>query len=419
MKYLLGQMVWRGDEYPHWEAPDVVNDRILDLRPLSAQAKAGVTEGHVLIATERDPLPAETLISERPYEILSHRVLDAVKDRLGIPESVTASTIHQLVDRLLGVYSDPAVGMICPPMIPNRHGNIRFALGDVDFGYECPVEGVQWGNILKVERENYRNARESGTHRKLLSVLRDKYRVDDYEVFIPRDLPKETPLQPTTTLRDNFDVGNHAELNGQASSDGWTWNKLEGHSTALFRTDTQAYAECTNTHVAGSNHCFYRAESDLSSVDHYVQGIMRTNSNAEVVCLVNRKDSSATLTHYYVNLEASGDRLAIYKRVAGTGTSLQNNSLTINTATNYTIRFAVNGSTLQTFNSGSQVGTNLTDTAISGGLRCGMLAFLASGLGPDSGGIEDFEASDGLTTGGGPLFRSSLANSPLTRGRLT
>jgi hypothetical protein len=64
MKYLLSQLQWReeGERGGMWYAPHS-SDKLLDLRPLSAQAKTVTPEGYVLIATERDPLPGETLLA--------------------------------------------------------------------------------------------------------------------------------------------------------------------------------------------------------------------------------------------------------------------------------------------------------------------------------------------------------------------
>jgi len=420
MKYLLSQFIWVDDApNPYWNLPHPT-DRVIDLRNLLAQGTPVAQQGHMMIATDRDPLPGEIVIAEAFNQTLPDKSRDAVKDLLQIPENINVSTMPDLMDRLLGIYSDPSVGLICPPIMPDAQGLIQLKLGEISVAYRCPTSGAQWDIVLKVLQDTYRAIRAERSspdiHRKYLSVLQSKLGVENHEVFIPADLPKETPVKPTTILRDNFNVGNHADISGQASSDGWTWSKVEGHATALFRTNTTNDAECINAH-SGTNVCFYRAQSDLSSTDQFVQGIMRTNSNNEAVCLVARKDSSGTLTHYYVHLDSTNDRLTIAKRVAGAGTVLQNNTLTINTATAYTIRFMLNGSTLQTYNSGTQVGTNLTDTAISAGLRCGMLAFLSAGLGPETGGVEDFEASDilleitgGTIASGSQLYPPTVAH---------
>jgi hypothetical protein len=108
-----------------------------------------------------------------------------------------------------------------------------------------------------------------------------------------------------------------------------------------------------------------------------------------------RKDSSADLTFYECQLGAGSDVLWILKVISGTPTVLTTNALVINTGTFYTIKFNIDGSTLQTFNSGSQVGTDFTDTAVTAGLRTGIKAQGSGGV-LQSGGIENFEASDGL-----------------------
>jgi len=401
-----------------WMPPDS-RDRVIDLRNLESCGTPEVQQGYALIATPRDPLPGETLLAGAFNDSLSAKANDALKNALQIPEALAAPTLPDLINLLLGIYSDPSVGLICPPLIPDRSGNIRCKLGEIAFAYRCPTVGTQWENILKVLQADYRAVKQSpdtpnDLHRKMLAVWQRKYGIENHEVFIPSDLPKETPVKPTTTINDTFDVGNHVDLSGQASSDGWTWNKIEGNAQGLFRTNTQVYAECASVN---NNRCHYRADQDLSSTDHYVQGSCMNNTGTMFTGLFARKDSSATLTNYDIQLRSDDDLLRIRKRVSGTITTLQDNAHTANNATFYLIKFVVNGTTLQSFVAGSQVGTDLTDSAISAGLRCGIAGICNHVSLPEVGGIENFEASDELAVGG-PLFRPALAHSVLTRGRL-
>jgi hypothetical protein len=392
MNYLLSQLVWREvNGRDAWTAPDA-SDRILDLRPLSAQAQAVTPSGFILIATHRTPRPSETLLATSTGK-LEANATDAVKSLLGIPETVTAQTMQDLVRVLLGVYSDPDAGLICPPLMPDRRGILRFSLGEIQHSEPCPRSGVVFDNVLKVLHNTYRQTRESGgqVHRKLLSVWKRKFGIANYEVFIPLDLPKESPIRPSTTLRDNFDVGNHTDIDGEASSDGWLWASIEDTGLAQFRTDGTTYAQCQASNAMRT----YRSESDLSSTDHYVQAELRTENNAMTPIIFARKDSSADLTFYECQLGAGSDVLWILKVISGTPTVLTTNALVINTGTFYTIKFNIDGSTLQTFNSGSQVGTDFTDTAVTAGLRTGIKAQGSGGV-LQSGGIENFEASDGL-----------------------
>lgn len=400
MKYLLSQMVW--SEKPEldavgWEFPTGTISGI-DLRHLSAQAMPAASDGYVLIATGRDPIGDELLLAED--SVLAGKALDGTKDLLKIPETINAGTMPELLALLLSVY--PGTGLICPPIMPDHRGYLSFRLGEIAARAKCPTSGVVFDNVLAVLHEQYREVKQADSgdlHRKLLSVWQTKLRIENYEVFIPPELPKETPVKPTTTLQDNFNVGDHGDLSGQASSDGWTWNKIEGSAQSLYRTNTGVYAECISVN---NLRCGYRADSDLSSVDHYVQaGTIRSQDDDMFMGLFARKDSSATLTFYDVQGRWADEVWRIRKRVSGTFTTLQDNAMTINTATDYLLKFVVNGSTLQSWVDGVQIGTDLTDSAITTGTRCGMTGINIHPTVPNTGRIEDFEAADIVAAGAG------------------
>lgn len=401
MKYLLSQLVWNEDPFGGRWVPPVAGDQFLDLRPLSAQASKTVS-GHVLVATERDPLPGEFLVAGGLQDSVAS-TRDGVKDRLGIPEALTVGTLPELVQRLLSVYSDPDAGMICPPVMPDRRGQIRLNLGELAYIYPVPKSGVEFDNIIKQVHAEYRAVKAAGgdTHRKLLSVYRTKFGIDNHEVFIPADLPKETPVKPTTTIRDNFNVGDHADINGQNSSDGdWAWEAIEQSGSSVIKTNTSTAAEFS---LDFGTVVVYRANKDLSATDYYVQAIIAGNGDEIFPGLIARKDSSATNTYYLLLLNVISDLYQIYKRVSGTYTELWQVSTSIIPSTNYTVKFNLNGSTLQGFKDGVQVGTDLTDSAISTGLRTGLYASATGAGGTKTGVAEDFEASDGIGGGGGAV----------------
>ena len=133
--------------------------------------------------------------------------------------------------------------------------------------------------------------------------------------------------------------------------------------------------------------------------------------------LMARKDSSATLTYHELQLGSpSGDSLWPLKIVAGAGTMLYNPATTISANTFYTLKLNISGSTLQLFKDAAQVGTDQTDT-VSSGLRCALVV-QGNNASTNSGGFEDFEASDGQASNSGAawLHYSRLMNSCLTTG---
>lgn len=114
-----------------------------------------------------------------------------------------------------------------------------------------------------------------------------------------------------------------------------------------------------------------RAESDLSTSNHYAQAACFKNGTGDgaqglTVCV---RFAAAARTYYGLRVEANNG-YTISKRVAGTNTSLKTGALTW--VNGDIIRLEVTGTTLNALKNGVQFDTH-TDASIAGGTRCGIL----------------------------------------------
>lgn len=194
---------------------------------------------------------------------------------------------------------------------------------------------------------------------------------------------------------DDFSVGDHSNIDGQISSDGqFLWDAIDGGSgTELMRTNQNAFCQAA---IGFSGRCVYRAQIDFPSDDYFVEATINIGADDDMkMGLFLRKDSSATLTYYDCLVRADTDIIRIRKRVAGTFTTLQDNSFTFAINTDYLVRFEVEGSALRTYVNGVQIGADLIDTSITTGTRVGMSAEIGGSL-TKTGNFKNFQADDGV-----------------------
>lgn len=116
-----------------------------------------------------------------------------------------------------------------------------------------------------------------------------------------------------------------------------------------------------------------RAEHDLGSDNHYVEGPVRYGASVSgVVGLAARFDSAAQ-TYYRAALDSAG-RLDITRTVNGSNTDIASQSRTLSADIDYTIRVECNGSTIRA-RVDSDVWLSATDTQITGNTRFGMAGY--------------------------------------------
>lgn len=405
MRYYLGPWVKELLPSIHWRAPTGVVGSI-DLRSIPAHSTAGIG---FFTTPDAITLDIDYLdIGQGDLRLLTVPVFQriAIATALGLV-SVTGPTLMDCLWDILTLRADPTGATRVRPLMPTIQGNLEIHLGGHS---QVASRGFNLGmpeaaNVIAVIQEDYRRIRAEALngktpdpeiHRRVLDALGEKFRVDNPEgIFIPADLPKETRLPHRTTITDNFTRADSTTLG--ASSEGWSWTELEGNIDIVTN---RAAAQTTGTFDTA------RADSDLSSADHYSQAICRFNGGGYPGVMM-RKDSSATLTYYSARLVNTLDKV-LAKYVSGTETTLGTNHAAHAVNTDFTVKGTANGSTITFDRDGGTETESVTDTAITGNLRCGIGGFLGIGSTQLN---DDFVAAD-LAAGGSAI--SSTGTGTLT-----
>jgi hypothetical protein len=378
MQFYLAPYEWVTEgQSGYWSPPWPNRVRgSLDLRSIPARSTAVTPQGYGLFAYLNPQVIANSI--DLGDSVLG--ISNKAAAELAVGE-FTANSVRGMAIELLTVRSDPT-GQSGPlPLMPNHLRRLHLIFGgeDIDLG-DMDVDHPAFGKVLAVLREQYRRIRahdlanDSNHYLRVLGALKRKYRVANAGIFIPDDLPQEEELPPETTLGDTFDRSDDTNLN--ASNTGKTLNGSAG---------TWSWTEVANDSNIGTNslrnvttgvECYVRAEQDLSSDDHFVEGSVTATSSATTtrVFLLARFDSGATTC--YAFRVRQGD-VSLYSIVAGVQTQIANLTVATNAATAETAKLTVNGSAIEGFIAGvSQVST--TDTSITGNLRIGAATLGAS-----------------------------------------
>lgn len=382
LRYYLGPWVWHSDRY--W-SPPAGTVGLVDLRNLADQALAGQFGDrpygffavNQALGSEYDLLGQGDL---REIAVVSAQQ-DAWESLLGYrPQGATL--VDLLFDQLTAG-SDPAGGSV-PPLMPTTKGVLSLYLG----GHSL-VKSERYqhgrhphmGKVQDVLRRNFRriHAANQEHSRRVLDYWLDKYRCDkgDWQRFVPEDLRGEIPgpLPHQTTITDDFNRADQSGLG--SSSEGWSWTATIGGYNIVSN-------EAENVAMTG-NLAFARAESDLSSEDHYAQvDVTTVAQNRQGVAA--RFSDSADTAYMFVERQVVPD-FAIFKRVTGTDTLL--NDSASGATEPFTIKGECDGSGLTLYvDDVSEV--TITDTDITGNVRAG----LHHGGTSVGGTVDNFEAAD-------------------------
>lgn len=229
-------------------------------------------------------------------------------------------------------------------------------------------------------------------HRRILDSILEKYAGRNESLkaeLLPLVKPdswlaNEGALPHATTITDDFNRANSSGLG--SSGEGWSWTAVVGRldisgNQAIFGTGTNPTS---------------RAESDLSSADHYAQWTRTASVLSTNYVMPSCRYAGAATTYYCAAIRPSTP--AIYKRVTGTFTLIIAGVSTSGAAGDV-IQIRANGSTIsQRLNGAEDVAH--TDTVITGGTRTGVDISQATKTG------DDFSAADLVAGSGvGPIFR--------------
>lgn len=220
---------------------------------------------------------------------------------------------------------------------------------------------------------------------KVLRANADKYRID------PMQISKDVePRRPTTTISDDFTRADGTGIGNQL-----TWTAVSGTWETVSNRARLATASDGSIRVA-------RAESDLSSSDHYAQEVMYgINDWYAQHGQAVRLSASENTCYVHQQSRWEGYYSIWCKHVTGTRTVLANgNDGGLPNADGDTGKGEVSGGNLTGYRNGSTCET-VVDTAISSGTRTGIWQYRwGAGYDPRA---DNFEAADLLAPGRVPL----------------
>ena len=301
----------------------------------------------------------------------------------------TTATRTRLAELLLELWcghADLSKTKFAPPPIAGSDGQIELRFGTVFTAKVRPFIGSpEWAGLRAQHQASYRQIKAMGDpllHRKYMATLARKYRLTETQAvdeFTPSDLPKESPVEPTTTLSEAF-TGTGAALGADL-----TWTEVSG-------TWDRSVNQGRRTGATGLT--FARAEHDLSTDDMKVSVTLVSSDSWNFNGPMARYSSSAN-TGYSIAYDGdSNDMYGVYW-AAGADTGIITD-LGAGSGLGTTLRIEVDGSGIAIFKDGVARGST-TDTNVTGNLRGG-LAFNAEG---DSTNVFDNWSAEDIAAGGG------------------
>lgn len=290
-------------------------------------------------------------------------------------------TLTDLLWDQLTVGSDPSGGSGPKPLTPDVDGFLRLYVGGHS---EVRRERFVWGThphtnrLRDLLRLDFRRVFEQDQiiSRKVLDSWCVKYRINQWQEFVPPSLLPHVPgrLPRATTITESFNKADSTILGPDL-----TWTELSGD----WAVESNRAAK--NTVNGGRD--MVRADTDLSSDDHYTQVVILGGTNVTAqgpVCRMTTPNTGYTLYNY-------ADVLTLTLEFNATPTVLDSLALTYNPGDTYKVQ--ADGSTIKAFVNGIER-ISVTNTTIGGYLRCGMFCFAA----PTGGVLDSFEARDLVTT---------------------
>lgn len=412
MKYYLGPWQWNTERGGFYSAPSGVTGS-MDLGNIPEMSVAGVPRKGCL-CWGNAVLPSEySLLGDGDCREISTTatIQAAFKSLIGYkPQG------DRLVDLIYDCFtggSDPDGSSGPMPIMPGQDGWIDLWMP----GHSRVLgERFEWGRIgsrgsnhtAKIKQVIHKQfaqyfadahagkMKDSKQHQRILDAWCDKFGLqgaDDWKEFVPANLQNQTPgrVKHETTITESFNQGANATIGPDLS---WTevngaWGTTAGNELELGTT-------------SGSKYC--RADSDLSSSDHYAQASVTAlgSGSADKWAGVAARFASAASTFYAGFVYQFNDNIYLEKFVAGVETAISNTGITLSIPC--LVKTYCNGSNIKVYQDGVQR-ISVTDTAISGGTRGGIAGYYAGAPVPN---WDNFEASD--------LAASGLLYTQLERG---
>lgn len=405
-RFWLGPWQWNaveGDGF--WSAPAQALAS-LDLRSIPDCAARTTPSGFGLFVTANgvDLGSDYNNLGTQWDASLTNQQRNRIASALLLPETPAATTLDALIWEALTIQADPIGDDRAKPIVPTtlrelelwfagqRVRTKRFRFDDPE---ATPVQDLLRRAYRAHRLDSLEGRAPANLYKKILGFWVRKFGLS-YRWFQPTDVPDEEPLEPETTFSESFNTSN-----GDTLGPDLTWTEVDGDWDIVSNA-----AELISNF--GSTARSARADSDLSSVDHYADVSLLQADNGTHPGPCARFSSSAN-TFYAATW--NGHNFAgthtLYKCVTGTLTSLGTSSQA------YTLpmqlRCEANGSTIRQLLAVSTEKISVTDTSITTGTRCGIHGYDPTGSGTSSPRIDSFSCAD-LGGGGGGGNAAWLVN---------
>lgn len=391
--YYIARWVWEENEDGAFWRPPAGVVGLFDLRGL-------VNTGEFGLFVTREPMqdPFALQIGDgtdlREYQTTKTE-RDAWRFLLGLTLADLPDSTTLLRDVLIQTYEtcgDPdGEERFLPPTVTSQ-GNLEFFLGGHSLISRRRFQGMNdpaWPRIQALLHRQYGDMAAQGieARKRLLSVWMKKYGIADERAFQPVGL-NEKAVTPHTTIADDFNRANGAI---GSSSEGWSWIAVDGNWSI---SSNQVYQPSNS----GVYPVTARAEIDLSSDDQSAQVTWVSGSNVRsLIAPAVRFNPSAQTCYGWIcrNRTGTNQNHIIMKIVDGTPTILGADAIA--SPPPVVQKITVDGSTVRGYQSGTEYTavSPITDTAITGYLRTGILGHGESGY--TSLG-DDFSAADLVTS---------------------
>lgn len=386
MRLNLGPFVWA--ERPAgvfgWRMPAGATQAI-DFRGLQGNETPGAySPAQAIFVCPDDVIlpPPWVQIASDPAETLTAANRLRLRTAFQHSKVVSARRFTDVLHELMTTHAELDRSRCAPPRIASRDGKIKWLLGGQVVGaYDVGIGSPEWAGVVARHQQVYREIRRTDgsrrMHSKYLATLLEKYRISEgqgVDAFVPLDLPREGPVEPSTTHTETF-PGTSATLGGDH-----TWTELSGSWG-----NESGQAEFTWTD--GGTH-YARCESALSTDDMRVEVAIISASHASYRGPFGRLNASAATGYAAISRPEINDYYG-QRITAGSSTDIITSELSGSITLPSTDAIVIDGDQIEIFQGANSRGST-TDTNITGNLRGGLGAYVETG----TARFDDWVASD-------------------------
>ena len=388
-RYALIPWTWyTNNPTNHWGLPASSVGGV-DLRSLPNQAIAGGLPQGFAFAASMQAVAGGTEIAASPHMsecVATAGMRSAWQSATGFTPG--GATLTDMLWDQLTTGSDPTGQSGPKPLMPETGGEIKLYVGGHSL---VKSERFRWGihphtnrvrDVLRADFAEMWERTNGDDHcRRCLDATCEKYRIKDWKEFVPARLHAHVPgrLPHQTTITESFNQADSTTLGPDL-----TWTEVAGSwDTISNQVRIAAASGLVDDHA--------RADSDLSSTDHYAQlQVVDLGGAAEINVLgASARFASAANTAYSAFARRDTDKIRLYKTVAGVETLISEVAITISLPELYKVE--CNGSTIKAYQAGVER-LSASDSAITTGTRGGINGYYNNGATKPLGDL--FEAAD-------------------------